>query len=118
MSADKIIVYHNPRCSKSREAIELLRSEGYSPEIVEYLKTPLNESQLTDLIHKLGISPEQLVRKKEELFKNNFSNKKYTDKEWIRILSENPILIERPVVENSEKAVVARPAEKISEIFR
>ena len=113
-----IKIYHNPRCSKSREALELLRDSGKDPEIREYLKDPLDEKEMSHLLEKLNITPIQLIRKNERLWKENFKDKDLSDRELIRILSENPKLIERPVVENETSAVIARPASNIESVLK
>jgi arsenate reductase len=86
-------------------------------EIIKYLETPPTFDELETLIRKLGINPIELIRKKEKLWLKNFKNKVFSAKELIQIMVSNPILIERPIVVNGNKAVVARPVEKISEIL-
>ena len=113
----KTIIYHNPRCSKSRETLELLKEHGEQIEIVEYLKNTPSEKELGEIISKLGIKPELLVRKSETLYKEKFAGKTFTDKQWIKILSENPVLIERPVVVKGNKAVIGRPPQNIIDIL-
>lgn len=110
-------VYHNPRCSKSRSGVEYLQKKGIEFQIVKYLETPMDTNTITEIVRQLGIKPEQLVRKNEELYKTQYKGKELTDTEWIRILAENPILIERPIIIHNDKAVIARPTEKIDEII-
>ncbi len=110
-------VYHNTRCSKSREACSILQEENISFETVEYLKTPPTQSEIKDLLKKLGMKAEQIVRKSEPLYKEKFGDKKFSEAEWIKILSQNPILIERPIVVKGNKAVIARPPEKVLELL-
>ncbi len=110
-------VYHNPRCSKSRCSLEYLQNKGVEFNIVKYLETPFDVDSLTDIIFLLGIKPEDLVRKTETLYKSDYKGKSYSDSEWISILIENPVLIERPIVIHNGKAVIARPAERIDEIL-
>lgn len=107
----KVIVYHNPRCSKSRQALELVKNKTNDIEVVEYLKTPLSEKELANVIELLGIKPEDLIRKKEQDFKDNFKGKELTDKEWIEAMIEYPKLMERPIIVNGKKAVIGRPPE-------
>jgi arsenate reductase len=109
--------YHNPRCRKSREALALLEEKGIKPEIVEYLKTPLSSQELTDLTRKLGIKPEELIRKGEDVFKNEYRGKELTDQEWIDAMVSHPKLMERPILENGGVARVGRPPEKVLEII-
>lgn len=112
-----MIIFHNPRCTKSREALELLNQQCEHVTVREYLKEPPTQKELTELIKKIGIKPEELVRKNEPLYKEKYKGKKLTGKEWIKIMSENPILIERPIVVSGDKVIVARPPEKIMEIL-
>lgn len=113
----KITVYHNPRCSKSRCALDLLNEKGLPFHIIEYLTATPTPSELKDVISKLGIQPEDLLRKNEDDFKQHFKGKQLTNDEWIEAMIQFPKLIERPIVINGNKAVVARPAERILEIL-
>lgn len=113
-----ITIYHNTRCSKSREALEILTKNKCEFEVREYLKTPPTKKELKDLLAKLGCKPIDIVRKKEELFVKKFSNKKFTDAEWIQILTEHPELIERPIVIDGYKAVIGRPPELVLELIK
>lgn len=106
-------IYHNNRCRKSREALEVLTKSGKEFKIIEYLKTPPTVDELRDLLKKLNASPEQIIRKGETLFKERFKNKNLTKDQWIEVLSENPSLIERPIIYNDEKATVGRPIENV-----
>ena len=112
-----IQIYHNSRCSKSRECLNLLEHSGVEFEIIKYLETPPTFEELEAIIGKLGINPIELIRKKEKLWTENFKNKVFTAKELIQIMVSNPILIERPIVVNGNKAIIARPVEKTSEIL-
>ena len=112
-----IQIYHNSRCSKSRQCLQLLEDSGKKFEAVKYLENPPTISELNDLISKLGIEPIDLVRKKEKLWIENYKNKAITPKELIEIMTENPILIERPIVINGNKAVIARPIENATGII-
>jgi arsenate reductase len=113
----KTIIYHNPRCSKCREALCLLEDHKEDIEIREYLQTPPSKKELQQLIKQLGIKAEQLVRKSEGLYKENFADRKYTGKEWIDILTKNPILIERPIVIKNNKAIIGRPPQLVIDIL-
>ena len=112
-----IKIYHNPRCRKSREGLAILESSGKAFEVVKYLDDMLSEKQLTAIINLLNISPIQLVRKTEKIWKENYKGKELSDAEIISAMLENPKLIERPIVINNKKAVVGRPAESILEII-
>lgn len=112
-----ITIYHNPRCSKSREGLQLLELEGKPFTTVKYLNQPLTKNELTAIIKKLNITPIELVRTKEKIWTENYKEKQLTDDEVIEAMLEHPALIERPIVVNGDKAVVARPAERIKEII-
>ncbi len=110
-------IYHNPRCSKSRETLTLLRDRGHEPRIIEYLKEPPTEAELETILIKLGIRARDLVRKKETLYLEKFEGKELTEAEWIRVLAENPILIERPIVITEKGAALGRPPENVLPLF-
>jgi arsenate reductase len=112
-----LTIYHNNMCGKSRQTLELIKNSGKEVEIVEYLKDIPSEKLLKEIIVKLGIRPEDLIRKGEPLFKEKFKGKSYSDEEWIKIMVENPILIERPIVVDGNKAIIGRPPEKVLEIL-
>lgn len=116
--ADKGVytIYHNTRCSKSRQAVCFLDELDGKYEVVEYLKTPPTFEELKDLVRKLGIRPEELLRKTEPEFKENYAGKTLTDKQCLMAMVRFPQLIERPIVVKGEKAVVARPTERIAEL--
>ena len=118
MKKKEILIYHNPRCSKSREALSLLEAENCTLTVKEYLKTPISKKELKDLLMKLGISASDLVRKKEKLFLEKFKNKNFTEDEWQQILIENPVLIERPMVVDGYKAIVGRPPELVLDLLK
>jgi arsenate reductase len=112
-----IKIYHNPRCSKSRQGLAILEESGKEFKIVKYLDDNLNEKELSEIIDLLNISPVDLVRKNEKIWKENFKGKDLSDKDIIKAMVENPKLIERPIVVNNSKAVVGRPPETIKEII-
>jgi arsenate reductase len=115
---EKITIYHNTRCTKSREACSILEEKGIAFDTVEYLKTPLDQTELKALLKKLNLKAEEIVRKSEPLFKDKFASKKRTEVQWIKILSENPILIERPILVKGNNAIIGRPVERIIEILK
>jgi len=109
-----MIIYHNPRCSKSRQTLALLRENGIEPEIVEYLKNPLSSREIEELILKLGESSNHIIRVKEALFKQlGLRGKELTLEETCSLLAENPRLIERPIVVSGSLAVLGRPPENV-----
>lgn len=114
----KVTLYYNPRCSKCREALCLLEEKGIEPEIIEYLKEPPTEKQLKDLLKKLGLKAEELLRKKEPLFVEKYKTKKLSEAEWVKVMCKNPVLIERPIAIEGNKAIIGRPAERIIEILK
>lgn len=113
----KVILYHHPRCSKSRGALELLEARGIMPEIRFYQLDPPTPAELKGLLKKLGIRAEDLLRKQESLYKEQYRGAEHTEDEWIEIISAHPVLMERPVVVRSERAVIARPPEKVLELL-
>jgi arsenate reductase (glutaredoxin) len=110
-------IYHNPKCTKSRAALALLQERGIQPKVIEYLKTPPTAQDLEAIIGKLGITPEQLVRKGEEVYKANYAGRKLTDAGWIEAMVRHPILIERPIVVTANRAVIGRPPENINQLL-
>ncbi|MBO6880088.1 arsenate reductase (glutaredoxin) [Winogradskyella sp.] len=112
-----ITIYHNPRCSKSREGLALLEESSKDFEVVRYLENKFSEAELKVLISKLGIEPIDLVRKNEAVWKAEYKGKTLTDKQIIEAMVANPKLIERPIVINKNKAVVGRPPESILNII-
>lgn len=110
-------IYHNPRCSKSRETLEILKENGQEPEIVEYLKDAPDEKELRRIVEMLGIGAEELVRKGEPLYKEKYKSKKYSNDQWIRILAENPVLLERPIVVKDNKAILGRPPQNVLQLL-
>lgn len=111
----KIKIYHNPRCSKSRQTLALLEEQGVTPEVVEYLSTPPSKTQLKKILKMLGIKPRELMRRNEKEYKElGLNNESLTDDELIAAMVETPKLIERPiVVVDDERAAIGRPPENI-----
>ena len=112
------IVYHNTRCKKSRAGLTYLESKTSDIKIVQYLKDePFTEELFTEILKKLNKKPEQLIRKQEALYKSEYKGKEFTDEEWIKILVENPKLIQRPIIVKKNKAVLGDPASEIDNIL-
>ena len=110
-----VTIYHNPRCSKSRQALQMLRDKGIEPEIVEYLMTPLDRTGLTALLAELGLGPRDLMRRNEATYKElGLGDAKWTDDELIGFIAEHPILMERPVVVSDKGTKVCRPVEVVN----
>ncbi|MDW3194785.1 MAG: arsenate reductase (glutaredoxin) [Cytophagales bacterium] len=112
-----IQIYHNPRCGKSRSALKILDEKELSFDTKLYLKAPPTFDELKDVLSKLSMKPEALLRKGEAIYKEQYKGKSLSDDEWINAMVENPILIERPIVISGDKAVVGRPPEKVLEII-
>lgn len=112
-----IQIYHNPRCSKSREGMGILENSGKEFETVEYMKGILSVNKLKDLIQKLKIEPMDLVRKNETIWKENFKDKNLSEDQIIQAMHEFPNLIERPIVVNGSKAIIGRPPVLIKDIL-
>lgn len=111
-------IYHNPRCSKSRQTLQLLTEKGIQPEIVEYLKTPPSADELRQLLNKLGLRPRDLIRRREAEYKaSGADNPDLSDDELIELMVEHPKLIERPIVVHDGKVALGRPPEKVLEIL-
>ncbi|MGP0630796.1 arsenate reductase (glutaredoxin) [Nitrospina sp. 32_T5] len=111
-------MYHNPECSKSRATLELLKEKGVEPQVIEYLKTPPPADELKNILGKLGLSPRELMRKKEDEYGElNLDNPGLTDDELIQAMAQNPILIERPIVLANGKAALGRPPEQVLDIL-
>lgn len=110
-------IYHNPRCRKSRETLEMIREKGIEVEVVEYLKQPMTEFELKHVLDKLNIGAEQLIRKGENLYKEKYKGKNLSESQWIKAMAENPVLMERPIVVKENKAVLGRPPENVKKLF-
>jgi arsenate reductase (glutaredoxin) len=110
-------IYHNPRCSKSREGLKYLTDKQCRFEIIQYLDNPLTADELRLILIKLNMKPSEVVRSQEEIFRKELKGKKFTDEEWIHILVQNPKLIQRPIVEGRYKAVIAIPPETIDKLL-
>ena len=113
----EITIYHNPRCGKSRAALQILEASGLAFNTRLYLADPLTKAELKVLLKKLGIKAAELVRTNEEIYKQHYKGKDFSEAEWITILSDNPILIERPIVERGNKAVIGRPPENVTQLL-
>lgn len=113
-----VTIYHNPRCSKSRQTLGILQEKGIEPQIVEYLETPPDAETLKTILQKLGITPRELLRKGEELYKeHDLGRADLSDDELIDYMTRFPKLIERPIVVKGDKAVLGRPPENVLELI-
>lgn len=113
-----VIIYHNPRCSKSRQTLALLEENNIQHDVVLYLESPPSETQLASIITKLGLVPRELLRKSEDIYKDqNLGDASLSDAELIAAMVKAPILIQRPIVVNGDRAKIGRPPEQVLEII-
>lgn len=111
------IVYHNPKCRKSRAGLGYVKTRCNEPIVKEYIREGISVSELKDLVALLGLKPYDLVRTQEDYFKEHLKGKELTDEEWLNVLSENPRLIKRPIVVHNQQAVIADPATNVETIL-
>ena len=113
-----VSIYHNPRCSKSRQTLQLLQENGVEPTVIEYLKTPPTHDELQSIVRKLGGSVKDIIRTKETEYKESGANDpQCSEQQLIEILVSTPKLIERPIVVNGDKAAIGRPPENVLDII-
>lgn len=113
-----VTIYHNPRCSKSRAALELIRSSGREPTIIEYLKANPEFREIEELLEKLGVTPRDLMRKNEAIYKDaGLDDSALSRAALIQAMVDHPILIERPIVISNGKAIIGRPPEKVLDVL-
>jgi arsenate reductase len=118
MRTMNVKIYHNPRCGKSRQTLQLIKDQGIDPEIIEYLKTPPSAEELDAILQKLGMEPRDLMRKQEAEYKGNGLDDEALDRQaLIHGMISHPILIERPVVIANGKAALGRPPEQVLSIL-
>ena len=110
-------IYHNPRCRKSREGIKYLESKKINFEVIDYIKNNLSSEQIINILKKLQLKPIELVRKNEAIWKEKYKSRDFTDDQLIKILSNEPKLIERPIIVSEKLAVIGRPAENIDKLL-
>ena len=110
-------IYHNPRCRKSREGIKYLESKKINFEVIDYIKNNLSSEQIKNILKKLQLKPIELVRKNEVIWKEKYKGKDFTDDQLMKILSNEPKLIERPIIVGEKLAVIGRPAENIDKLL-
>jgi arsenate reductase len=110
-------IYHNPRCSKSRAALQILQDNNIDYQIIDYLNSPLTIEELKELKRKLNINAELLVRKNEGIYREKFTENLPSEVELLQAITSNPILLERPIVIYGERAVIGRPPERVLEIL-
>jgi arsenate reductase (glutaredoxin) len=119
VSRSSVTIFHNPRCSKSRQTLQLIREAGVEPDVVEYLKSPPSVAELDGILTKLNLEPLHLMRRKELVFNElGLADRDLTRDEAIAIMVENPVLIERPIVVKGGNAVIGRPPENVNELLQ
>lgn len=111
-----IKIYHNPRCSKSREGLSLLKEKTQDFEIVEYLKTGISKKEIQEITSKMNCSVDEIIRKQEPVFKDFYKDKKLSEEEWIQAIINHPKLLQRPIIVTEKSAIIARPANVITKI--
>ena len=112
-------IYHNTRCKKSRAGLQFLTGNNIEPEIILYLKDqPFTEKTLSNLLKKTKKTPLEMIRKQESVYKKEFKGKEFSETEWIKIMVENPKLIQRPIIETEKDAVLGDPVENISKLLQ
>lgn len=113
-----VTIYHNPRCSKSRQTLALLEEKGVAPDIVEYLKTPPSAAELKAILKKLGLKPQEIVRTTDARYAElGLKERAVSEDDLIALMAKNPILIERPIVASGNKAAIGRPPETVLAIL-
>lgn len=117
MESETITIYHNGECSKCRGALEIIQEKAIPHQVRWYLAEPLGKDELVALLGKLGLPPSGLVRKSEPLYTEQYEGKSLTEDEWLDVLATHPILMQRPVVEKGDRAIIARPPERVFEIL-
>ena len=110
-------IYHNPRCLKSRQTLKIIKKKTSKFEIIEYIKNKITFDEITKLLAKLNMKPLEIVRTQESIWKENYKTKDMSDNEIINVLAKYPKLIERPIVESNNKAIIGRPPENVLSLF-
>lgn len=110
-------IFHNTRCSKSRATLEILEEAGVQFEIIDYVKDPPTAEELAAVVKKLGMRPEEIVRKNEAAYQENYAGRTLSDAQWIEAMVKHPILMERPIVVKGNRAVIGRPPERVKELL-
>jgi arsenate reductase len=113
----KAVIFHNNVCSTSRNVLDILKENQFEVEIRNYIQNPPSVDELKDILQKSGLDATALLRKKDKVFKESFEDKHLSNEEWLQAISENPSILERPIVIVDNKAVLARPIDKVKELF-
>jgi arsenate reductase len=110
-------IYHNPRCSKSRQTLNIIKEAGKDVEVIEYLKNIPTEAELYEVYHKLNLPIDYLIRKGEDIYKTEYKDKNLTEAEWIKALIKHPNMLERPIVVKDNEAILGRPPENVNKLL-
>ncbi len=110
-------ILHNPRCRKSRETLQIIEESGEMVTVVEYMKTVPTKAELEEIVNMLGMQPQELVRKGEAIYKEEYKGKTLSNEEWIEAMVQHPKLIERPIVIKDKQAVIGRPPENVKDLL-
>ncbi len=116
--SEGFVIYHNPRCRKSRESLALLEEQGIKPEVKRYLENPPSREELKLLLAKLDLKVDDIIRKEEKIYKERFRNCTFTEDEWLDVLIEEPKLIQRPIVVHGARARIGRPPENVLNLLK
>lgn len=113
----KVTIFYNPECSKCQNALCSLEERGFTAELIEYLKDVPTENEIRNVLKMLGIPARELIRESEPVFREKFDGQDHSEEEWIRIMAEHPVLIQRPIIIRGDKAVIGRSPEQLGTIF-
>lgn len=114
----EIKIYHNPRCKKSRAGLDYLSSKGIEFQVIDYIRKGIDNEELREILMKLNMSPKDLIRTNEEIYRKQFRSMNFTDEEWIQVIKEYPGLLRRPVIVGKYKAVIGDPVSNIDKLIR
>ncbi len=118
MSTDEIVIYHNPRCSKSRETLKILTENGHNPGVIKYLETPPSMNEFRQLLSLLGLSPRELLRTGESAYlESGLDDPSIDDETILKALTKHPILMQRPIVVRGNRAVIGRPPDNVRQLL-
>jgi len=112
-----VTIYHNPRCAKSRAGLAYLTNHGIDYQLVDYLKQGITPAQVAEFSRLTGLAVTDLIRKNEDLFKSEYKGKQITDEQWCQIIAEHPKLLQRPLIINQNKGILAQPPDRVNEIL-
>lgn len=115
--SNHLTILHNPRCTKSRQTLQIIEQEGHDVDVLKYLEKNPSAEELKSILKKLDMRAEQIIRKGEKIFKEQYKGKSLTEEQWVQAMVDHPILIERPIVIKGDKAALGRPPENVHSLF-